>query len=941
MLQKFADLSTRTKLGVGMAAMLIPTAVAVLFNLSMSLAQIGTARSELHGLDWVEPMVQIERNLAEHRDHAVAVASGHDDERAEMQEHAAAIRAADARIDAVIADAPAVLRDAANWPKLEGRIALLLKEGNAPPAEIALAHTGTIEDLRVSMRKVASLSQLPLDPEADTLSLIAASITSMPAGLEALALTRRNFDAWMAGDRGAARHADVARELGAASTLLDSALLTITEDYAQAVPGDTKLAQAAAETRTKFDNVVARLRAHLATEQPTPEQVGALAQDTEVLTEDFATLQDQSLARLRTLLQSRVSHLVWSMAAQVAMVVVFFAAAALIQLWLARYLGSQVGKANEIFGRIAQGHFDNPVEAQAADELGTLMRSIDRMQTDLRERIDAERRVAMENARVRQSLDASSANVMVADENDRIIYANRAAMQLMVEAQDDIRAGVPDFDAANLVGATIDQFHRNPSHQRGILASLQKGFNAEMRMGTRTMRIVANPIQGVDGTRLGTVVEWIDRTQELVVEGEVQALVAETLQGNLGRRISLDGKKGFFRTLSTGLNDLVSNIDDVVVDVQRIVADVNGGDLSRRIELEGKSGLLVKLGTGINQLTDNVAGVVDEVRTLVDAANDGDLTRRIATEGQSGLMVRVGSGINQLTESMAQVVGRVKAAASEVSRGADEISFGATNLSQRTEEQATSLEETASSMEQMTSTVKQNADNASQAEKLAAAARHHAEAGGAVVADAVRAMTGINESSRRIADIIGVIDELAFQTNLLALNAAVEAARAGEQGRGFAVVAGEVRNLAGRSATAAKEIKTLIHDSAERVEEGSKLVTQSGSTLDQIVQSVKKVSDIVAEIAAASNEQSAGIEQVNKAVMQIDQLTQQNAALVEQTSAAAQSMADQARVLNESMRRYTVAAEPGVRKHTVGGAVASALATVGDVPLPHRESRRA
>jgi methyl-accepting chemotaxis protein len=252
-------------------------------------------------------------------------------------------------------------------------------------------------------------------------------------------------------------------------------------------------------------------------------------------------------------------------------------------------------------------------------------------------------------------------------------------------------------------------------------------------------------------------------------------------------------------------------------------------------------------------------------------------------------------------------VSKIKAAALEVHRGADEISQGNANLSQRTEEQSSSLEETASSMEEMTSTVKQNADNAGQANQLAIAARDQAERGGSVTGQAVRAMGAINDASSKIADIIGVIDELAFQTNLLALNAAVEAARAGEQGRGFAVEASEVRALAGRSASAAKEIKALIEDSVQKVGEGARLVNESGATLEQIVTSVKKVSDIVAEIASASREQSSGIEQVNKAVMQMDEMTQQNAALVEQASAASQSMADQARSLNEMMARYRLA----------------------------------
>ena len=305
-------------------------------------------------------------------------------------------------------------------------------------------------------------------------------------------------------------------------------------------------------------------------------------------------------------------------------------------------------------------------------------------------------------------------------------------------------------------------------------------------------------------------------------------------------------------------------------------------------------------------LTQAMEKAVAQTQDVVKVAVDGDLTARIPADDKQGDLRKMADSINNLLASMGEVVAKVKGAAVEVNRGADEISSGNANLSQRTEQQSSSLEETASSMEEMTSTVKQNADNAGQANQLATAARDQAEKGGAIVGKAVKAMAEINDSSKRIADIIGVIDEIAFQTNLLALNAAVEAARAGEQGRGFAVVASEVRSLAGRSATAAKEIKDLIQDSVKKVEDGSALVTQSGQTLDQIVSSVKKVSDIVAEIAAASREQSSGIEQVNRAVMQMDEMTQQNAALVEEATAASQSMADQARDLNKMMGRYRI-----------------------------------
>ncbi|PXW88400.1 methyl-accepting chemotaxis protein [Nitrosomonas sp. Nm84] len=285
--------------------------------------------------------------------------------------------------------------------------------------------------------------------------------------------------------------------------------------------------------------------------------------------------------------------------------------------------------------------------------------------------------------------------------------------------------------------------------------------------------------------------------------------------------------------------------------------------------------------------------------------------------------------MKEMQDNLVKIVSEVRSSTNSIDTASEEIAHGTTDLSQRTEEQASSLEETASSMEELTSTVKQNADNARQANQLAAGASEIAMKGGAVVNQVVQTMSSINDSSKKIVDIISVIDGIAFQTNILALNAAVEAARAGEQGRGFAVVATEVRTLAQRSATAAKEIKELISDSVTKVEDGTRLVDEAGATMDEIVNAVKRVTDIMNEISAASHEQSSGIEQVNQAITQMDEVTQQNAALVEEAAAATESMKEQAQVLTKAVSAFKLSSDSG---HTSTPIKRSNRSTVAKLP---------
>ncbi len=435
--------------------------------------------------------------------------------------------------------------------------------------------------------------------------------------------------------------------------------------------------------------------------------------------------------------------------------------------------------------------------------------------TDITKSVLAEKeqaKNALESMMIKNSLESSSANLMVADNNGIITYMNPSTLAMMREIQPSMRKVLPNFDADKLIGQNFDVFHKNPAHQRNLLAGLSEKHAVEMPLADLFIRITASPIFDEKGERIGSVAEWLNLTDEKRVEAEI--------------------------------------------------------------------------------------------KDVVEAAASGDLSRRLDYSNVKGAAAKTMEAVNHLLDSVNDIIFQVREAGETINTAASEISTGNNDLSSRTEQQASSLEETASSMEELASTVKQNAENAKQANQLAAAASGVAIKGGEVVSQVVSTMSSINESAKKIEDIISVIDGIAFQTNILALNAAVEAARAGEQGRGFAVVAGEVRNLAQRSSSAAKEIKELITDSVSKTAEGTVQVENAGKTMQEIVSSVQRVTDIMGEIAAASSEQSAGIDQVNNAITSMDEVTQQNAALVEEAAAAAESLVEQAVTLMDTVNGF-------------------------------------
>lgn len=503
-----------------------------------------------------------------------------------------------------------------------------------------------------------------------------------------------------------------------------------------------------------------------------------------------------------------------------------------------------LGQITKALNELTDDHIVDVPFVDLRNEIGEIARAADLVKQSIAEKVI--------NLRVRSALDVVRTNVMIADAKYNIMYMNGTLKEMLREAEAELRKALPAFDSGRLIGANMDIFHKNPAHQRRMLDSLSGTHEAHIAVGSQKFHLVGTPVMDHEGLRVGTVVEWRNETVEKAIEGEIDGIVKAAVAGDFSKRVPLDDKKGF----------------------------------------------MLNLGTAMNSLCDNTAKALQDVVGMLGSLAEGDLTQRITSE-YHGMFGQLKNDANKMAERISGMIAEIKASAREVTNASAEIATSTTDLSQRTEEQAASLEETSASMEEISATVKKNAENAQEANRSASMTRAVADRGGEVVAETVKAMAKIEESSQKISDIIGVIDEIARQTNLLALNAAVEAARAGEAGRGFAVVASEVRSLAQRSSQAAKDIKDLIISSNGQVKDGVELVNRAGTALKEIVQSIKSVADIVADIANASMEQSTGIDQVNRALTQMDEVTQQNSALVEENAATAKTLEQQAQAMDD------------------------------------------
>jgi methyl-accepting chemotaxis protein len=992
MMQALTNAINQMKVSTKMFAALALMGVAIIilgwFFVSNQLALIEFDEYELRGIEYNTELRQLTESMARHRGATASLRSGDQAFQSKVDSAKAAVEDAFDEIAVQNEKHDDAFNVSLRYESIRSDWKQLLSSGSEHPAKNFKEHTLLIEKALALYSHVNSVSNLDLDPGADSYALMSATYNTVflnevlgkLRGLGAKAIAQQ--------DAGELTRASLIYlgESKALFKLIESQLaflLKVSKEAQSDLKSDIERAEEsylAFKTLTEdvFVSGKAQVNAQVYFETGT-QAISALF-----------SLYDNGMPLLAKKIESRRDGYRSAMVIELIIVAGLVLLAVLVFIRLNKGIVSRLRATIDTFEAIKNANYSTSMDISSQDEIGMVMSSLLRMQDVLRANIEAEQRTAAENARIKMSLDSSTANVMVTDTDYNIIYFNDALREMLTIAESDIRKDLPGFSVDKLMGSNIDIFHKNPAHQRDILDKITEPYTAKLSIGGRTIRVIASPIIDEQGNRIGMSAQWRDLTDELKKQEAERSVASENARikkalDMVNANVMVTDKdlniiycnKAIKRMFENAESDiqtelrqfkvsevmganidifhkhpahqrgLLAKITDTytanfvlggrhlqvmatpVIDdsgdrigyvaewedqtneviaqnlVQNLVEQAAAGELDARIDESKLAGAQAKLGSGINSLLDSVVAPVKETIRVVDLMASGDLTHNMPTDF-TGEFARLAGAVNQSLSKLNTMVSEITESAESVSASAKEIAQGNADLSQRTEEQASSLEETASSMEQFTSTVRQNADNSTNAATLANEASKRAQEGGKVVGTAVDAMAEINKSSRQIADIISVIDDIAFQTNLLALNAAVEAARAGEQGRGFAVVASEVRNLAQRSAGAAKEIKSLINASVQSVEQGSKLVNESGETLADIVRSVEQVNAIIAEINNASLEQASGIEEVNRAIAQMDEMTQQNAALVEEATASSEALDEQSNKMVELIGFFNV-----------------------------------
>ncbi|GGH31212.1 hypothetical protein GCM10007036_42260 [Alsobacter metallidurans] len=724
--------------------------------------------------------------------------------------------------------------------------------GKAGQSAIEVAEAG-----RTAISKVADGSNLTLDPDLDSYYLMDASTVRLPELATSIFVLKDALKPY--GAAGAKPNGKALRALVAAATRYQAARAAAVSSLSAAQDGNpdgtvrtalkastATFEQATADADTLIDTTL--LKAESAERAPAADLERALTSVTNA-TRGLWTRSESELVRL---LQARIDGFAADRWQKMAIVGAALALAALVLVLVIGSIRKPLTGVLGAIGRFQAGDFLSAVpHADLNNEFGEIARALRKLQG-----------MSGEQALTTAGINGSGMMLMITDSDDRIMFLSNGLTQLFMELEPYFRAAKENFSVNAMYGEHIDYYGANANLKRELISDDGRRRRVRYEVGGHVIDVDMSNVQDANGRRVGSVLAWTDITAELAAEREIAEIVGSAGHGDFSRRVALEGKKSTAREIALGLNAFADLVE--------------------------------------NATTDFAASLT--------ALAAGDLTRPVANQ-YDGVFGRLQESINHTIERLAETLGTIQRTAAEVATAATEIQMGSTDLAQRTEDQAASLEENAATTEELAASVKASAQSARLAATMAEKAKQSASDGGAIVVQAVSAISRIEESSRRIADITSVIDDIAFQTNLLALNAAVEAARAGEAGKGFAVVASEVRTLAQRSSEAAKDITGLITSSTNEVVTGVKLVKSAGDALEQIVLASREVADTIAEISSSTAEQATGIDEIASAISTLDSATQQNAALAEESAASAASLTTQIQDLEHLVSGFRIEAE--------------------------------